>query len=218
MHLSSTTVTYILAFSLRLTLANPVSAPQWGGLVYPWEPHYSITRQTTVGGTVQQLPDNCTPKGEERKLHLAVRCYSANASPPACTLGSALSYSVGVTITAGASFSLDLKEIFNIGITFSVSTEETNGVTDSVDTLCKGLWTCFAIIRPTVVQVDEVKWTTAKQWTFDNCGKETGNPYTVQYPALSKDHNPIIHAEACTCQNYPNFADPKAPPFCPSNC
>lgn len=218
MHLSSTIITYILVFSLRLTLVNSVSTSQWDELVYFWESHYSITRQTIVGDIVQQLPDNCILKDEERKLHLAVRCYFANASFSACTLGSALSYFVGVIIIADASFSLDLKEIFNIDITFSVSTEKTNDVIDSVDTLCKELWTCFVIIRSIVIQIDEVKWTTAKQWTFNNCGKKTSNLYIVQYSALSKNHNLIIHAEACTYQNYPNFADSKTSSFCLSNC
>ena len=52
------------------------------------------------------------------------------------------------------------------------------------------------------------------------CGIEGDSvPYTIRMPKMGSDNNPITNAEACTCHNLKDWADPgHIGLLCPGDC
>lgn len=131
----------------------------------------------------------------------------------ACTVGSATSYTVSITVTVGLDLGLNLGEIGSLGASVSLSKTEANGVTDSAGTGCKGPWTCSIIVSPTMVEIS------GEQKDSTTCTNDvTSKPYTVQFPKLGEDKNPVQNVEACACPNREHWADPGAPKKCLEDC
>ena len=77
-----------------------------------------------------------------------------------------------------------------------------------------GEWYCSLAITPTMVRVK------GSLQTQNSCG--TLGPwedYEVLMPKLGSDKNPVINAQACTCQNLAHWADDgHIPLLCPGDC
>ena len=119
-----------------------------------------------------------------------------------------------MSVEVGAELGLDFGAIAG-GVSGSVSYSTETGTTQGVtDTCAHGAWYCALSITPTMVEVLGI----AKQ--NEACGiAGASSPYTVLMPKIGKDSNPIINAEACTCQNLDNWADPgHLALLCPGDC
>lgn len=134
----------------------------------------------------------------------------------ACNVGTASSYTVSITVTVGGGLNLDLPEIGGLSASASVSKTTANGVTDNTGATCAGPWACSAIITPTVVEISGTK---TSYNSGGSCARnENKEPYTVQFPKLGLDNNPVVNLAPCACKNKEHWADAGAPPPCLSDC
>ena len=121
-----------------------------------------------------------------------------------------------MTVEVGLDLGLDFEGIASsAGLTGSVSvTTETSSTQGVSDTCPQGAWYCALSITPTMVQVSGMATHS------EACGiPGTTVPYTISFPKLGSDGNPVTNAEACTCKNLKDWADPgHLALLCPGDC
>ena len=136
-----------------------------------------------------------------------------------CTATQGSSFTVGKTVTVGASLDLDFEDIVaKAGITSSVSITTLDGETGSVSLECpKGPWTCALIITPPVTVVSGTA--TALTATCQPVGP--AEPFTMALPEKMGPDGIMMggHVDVCACQNFAHWADNGAPSIvCPQPC
>lgn len=187
MHYLTSTILAIAAISLPTTLGAPrPDTAECAGGAGSSGYTYTVTSKNDVAGTSQ------------------VGDYSVSGATGDGQLTQQSSYTVGVTVEVGLSLGLDFEDIAEAGdlsgsVSYTTETSTTQGVTD---TCPQGGWYCALSITPTLVEVTGVATQNAK------CGLQgLSSPYTILMPKLGSDGNPVLNAEACTCDNLPNWAD-----------
>ncbi|MCJ1470357.1 hypothetical protein MMC07_009002 [Pseudocyphellaria aurata] len=128
-----------------------------------------------------------------------------------CTVAQEAGYSVGVTVTKGAS--LEFSEIVGVGLDVSVAITTENSKTSSVGIDCDGPWTCGAVVTPQMMHVKGDKFHNKNQ----GCGEDR-QPYEVTFPVLDDDKVPLYHLEACLCKDYDHWREAKNIDACPKPC
>ncbi len=128
----------------------------------------------------------------------------------ACTIGRETSFSIGTTVEVGGS--LELSQIVGAGVSFAVSTTETEGVAQVTSSECTGPWTCALLITPTMIQVKGEKTTSGCR------GGKSTDPYEVLLPELDSDNLAVGVGRPCACKNCLSWADEGAPEPCPQPC
>ena len=191
----------VAALTLSPALSNPIPEPEMATCAGGSGSHgyeYTVDSTTNVPGDAQ------------------VGDYSVSGATGNGQLTAQTSYSVGVTVELGVELGLDFESITSAaGISGSVSTTTEKGSTQGVtDTCPQGDWYCALSITPTMVQVN------GKATPHVACGIQGDpTPYTITFPKLGSDGNPITNAEACTCQNLKDWADPgHIGLLCPGDC
>lgn len=119
---------------------------------------------------------------------------------------------MGYTIELGFDLGLNIDDIIGAGVSLSVSKTTETAIAESAEYQCPtGAWTCALKITPSVVKVkDHV----IKSSSIVN----TIGDYEVTIPRVDSNRNAIVKVTVCACQNRVGWADPGAPPLCPSNC
>jgi len=205
------TILTVLAVINRLAQANPIPDALLGeraNLCVPCRP----TTSYSVGHQFDWTTD--------WKMIGGYSCTSTKDAP--CTLQAGHEITVGVTVTAGLDLGLSFKDIFNAGVSGSVSYERSTTTTTAVQVGCpKGVW-CGFMHQDGVLVVQGYK--KVQLFCPDDSGQcghthDLSNDwYEVWMPKKASNGQILTKVVSCACPEGDMTKKPKDLAVCPTKC
>jgi hypothetical protein len=184
-------------------------------------------RETVCPPCVKTTSYSVTHQYDWKSSPLLIRgpsCEGVGDNAP-CQLQQGYEFSVGTSIDVGASLGLDFKEIFNAGVSGSVSYEQSRSTSVSVTVTCPPNVQCGFLHQDAITVVQGYKR------VYEDCGSRSlacgsgavnqdlsNDYYSVDMPKLGDNGFPITEIMACACPDSDMSNKPYGMYVCPENC